>query len=226
MNKKIWIPILCAVLIIVGLALAFKEPIKHYVMVPHHVEKAGHALSKQNAKDIKHNQKSKRQPTYNTRNVSRIGEGDVGRFDPSYLNGKVIVPSVGINLPVLEGVSNTNLNYGAATMKPHQHMGKNNYVLAGHHTYNARMLFTPLMRVQKGAHVYLTDKSKVYDYQIDTLKRVDKHDTSLVESTKNARLTLVTCTDVEGTMRYIVQGKLEKSYDIHHAPKHIVQDLE
>ncbi len=48
--------------------------------------------------------------------------------------GGIAIPELGINLPIFKGLGNTELIYGAGTMKEEQVMGgENNYSLASHH---------------------------------------------------------------------------------------------
>lgn len=79
--------------------------------------------------------------------------------------GGIAIPELGINLPIFKGLGNTELIYGAGTMKEEQVMGgENNYSLASHHIFgitgSSQMLFSPLERAQNGMSIYLTDKEK------------------------------------------------------------------
>jgi len=219
MNKKIWVSIICAVLFLGGLGLALSEPIKHYLIIPHHVNTENDKLMKQSANDIKKNQKEKQNKkldySYDPNNVQSVGsEKPKNTIDPRYLNGMIIVPSVDIKLPILEGISNDNLNYGAGTMKPNQKIGQGNYALAGHYAYNKNALFTPLTDLPKDAKIYVTDKNKVYEYQVDKQFIVDPSHGEVIKDDQGDKIiTLVTCTDVEGSERLIIRGHLNKVYD-------------
>lgn len=237
-KKKLWIPISLIVIFLLGAGFALYEPIKHYFFMPHKIEHENKRIMKQSPKDIKANVKNHQSSnkntnsnglkyTYDSSNVQSIGDTkDVGQVDPRYMNGVIIVPSVNIKLPILEGVSNTNLNYGAGTMKPNQEMGKNNYALAGHHAYSEGALFTPLMHLPKNAKIYLTDKSKVYEYTTTKQFTVDKSQGQVIDDVKGKKMvTLVTCTDVEGTKRLIIQGNLTHTYKANQAPQSVAQQI-
>lgn len=226
-KKKVWIPIFLGIVFLVGLCVALYQPIKQHFFVPHHIEQENQKVLKQSSKDIDKNKKNDDlKYSYDSKNVQRLGEGKSGSIDPRYMNGVIIVPSVNIKLPILEGMSNTNLNYGAGTMKPHQKMGKNNYALAGHHAYNENALFTPLMRLPKHAKIYLTDKDKVYEYQTTKQFVVDKSQGQVINDVDGKKMvTLVTCTDVEGTKRLIIQGELKHTYDVNEAPSSVVKQI-
>jgi sortase A len=58
--------------------------------------------------------------------------GDIKNIDSRYIIGQIVVNDIGMNLPILKGISNSNLAVGAATMKDGQKMGEGNYALAGH----------------------------------------------------------------------------------------------
>lgn len=227
-KKKVWIPLILGLVFLAGLCVALYQPIKQHYLIPHHIEQENQKIMKQSSKDIdKNKKKNDLKYDYDSQNVQRVGETKVSKsVDPRYMNGMIIVPSVNIKLPILEGMSNTNLNYGAGTMKPHQQMGKNNYALAGHHAYNENALFTPLMHLPKHAKIYLTDKDKVYEYQTTKQFVVDKSQGQVINDVNNKKMvTLVTCTDVEGTKRLIIQGKLSHVYQFNNAPQSVAQQI-
>lgn len=96
-------------------------------------------------------------------------------FDKKNLIGQLSIPNIGMNLPILKGITNSNLAVGATTMKKDQTMGSGNYPLAGHYMKNRDLLFGSLMYIGIGDEVYITDKDTVYVYKI--------YDTVVVEDT-------------------------------------------
>lgn len=124
--------------------------------------------------------------------------------------GTIKIPVVDLNLPIGFGVGKAVLAVGAGTMKSEQVMGQGNYALAGHHMNNKNALFSPLMRVQKGNMIYLSDTQQTYQYQVTKIRHVDKSQSSVVDDVKGKQLvTLVTCDRAYGTdSRLIVQGEL------------------
>lgn len=147
----------------------------------------------------------------NIRSVDRVPiDVEVNR---NYLVSQLVIPSVGLNIPVLEGLTNENLNVASGTMKPGQTPGKGNYAIAGHHMLDENLLFTPLMRVQKFDSVYLTDKEYVYEYVVTDTFIVPPTEGQVIDDSQGAGIiTLVTCSDPAGTNRWIVRGKFLKSY--------------
>lgn len=226
-KKKVWIPFILGLVFLAGLCIALYQPIKQHYLIPHHIEHENHQVMQQSPKAIhqhKHNKDLKY--NYDSQNVQRLNGHQPRHIDARYMNGVIIIPSVHMKLPILEGISNTNLNYGAGTMKPHQVMGQGNYALAGHHAYNESALFTPLIHLPQKSTVYLTDKNKVYAYQTYQRVVVDKSQGQVINDVKGHRLlTLVTCTDVEGTKRLVIRGKLKHVYTMKNAPQHVVQQI-
>ena len=133
--------------------------------------------------------------------------------------GGIAIPQLEMNLPIFKGLDNINLFYGAGTMKPNQEMGKGNYSLASHRIFLGekadQKLFSPLANAEKGMKIYLTDKEKVYTYEIVEVKIVTPDRVDVIEDREGIdELTLVTCEDSNATERIIVKGNLKeiKSY--------------
>ena len=129
--------------------------------------------------------------------------------------GGIAIPEVEINLPIFKGLDNVNLFYGAGTMKPDQKMGEGNYSLASHHIFTAenasQMLFSPLVNAKAGMKIYLTDKDKVYTYEIREVKHVTPDRVDEIEDREGVKeITLVTCVDYNATERIIVKGDFKE----------------
>jgi len=122
--------------------------------------------------------------------------------------GEIIIPTVDIHLPIINGVSNASLSVGAATMKPNQVMGEGNYSLASHRMNNPNLLFTPLERVNLNDHVYLKDAHHRYTYKITEIIIIEPERVDVIEDVEGEQLlTLITCT-ADGTQRLKVRGEL------------------
>ena len=129
--------------------------------------------------------------------------------------GGIAIPEVEINLPIFKGLDNVNLFYGAGTMKANQKMGEGNYSLASHHIFTAenasQMLFSPLVNAKEGMKIYLTDKDKVYTYEIREVKHVTPDRVDEIEDRDGIKeITLVTCVDYDATERIIVKGDFKE----------------
>ena len=100
-------------------------------------------------------------------------------------------------------------------MKPDQKMGEGNYSLASHHIFTAenasQMLFSPLVNAKAGMKIYLTDKDKVYTYEIREVKHVTPDRVDEIEDREGVKeITLVTCVDYNATERIIVKGDFKE----------------
>ncbi|MBD5316531.1 MAG: class A sortase [Bacteroides sp.] len=189
----------------VGLALIFNGQIKNE-LVRENQTTGLHKITKNSVK--KNNEKK---GEYDFSKVKELGWQEVAQSrskkDYGYGIGALAIPSVGMYLPIEKGLSNTNMSIGGCTMRADQVMGKGNYPLAGHYMTNNGILFSPLERTQIGQKVYLTDMSKVYEYQITTKKVVDPTAVWLVDNTPNNVVTLITCAD-GGAKRWAIRGNL------------------
>ena len=141
--------------------------------------------------------------------------------------GGIAVPEVEINLPIFKGLDNVNLFYGAGTMKPNQKMGEGNYSLASHHIFTAenasQMLFSPLVNAKAGMKIYLTDKDKVYTYEIREVKHVTPDRVDEIDDREGINeITLVTCVDYDATERIIVKGDLKDIKPYSETPSDVI----
>ena len=215
-------------MVLVGLALIFNKPIRNFLIG----QQSNHyQVSKVSKQEIKKNESA--DVSYDFLAVEPVSIQSVLTSQASGTNlpviGGIAVPDVGINLPIFKGLGNTELTYGAGTMKENQVMGgDNNYALASHHVFglagSSKMLFSPLENAKVGMKIYLTDKSAIYTYVITAIESVtpDRSDV-ITDVPGQAQVTLVTCTDQEATERIIVQGDLESSVAYSKASKEMLQ---
>ncbi|PAV34458.1 class A sortase [Bacillus licheniformis] len=123
--------------------------------------------------------------------------------------GRITISSVNLKLPILKGTTNQNLLYGATTMRPDQKMGEGNYPLAGHHMKRESFLFGPLLNIEKGDTVKITDFKKDYIYAVTSKQFISEMDTDVIQETKKKEITLITCDKAVRTEgRLAVKGKL------------------
>lgn len=161
--------------------------------------------------------------TYDFNDIENIDAANVIRdnINPEHLPviGGIAIPEVEMNLPIYKGVSNEGMYLGAGTLNPNQEMGKSNYPLASHHSIDDSLLFAPLMKVEYGDTIYLTDLDKVYEYEIDYIETVHPDRVDLIQpisENETPIVTLVTC-DYSLNDRVIVRGSLVKEVEITHA---------
>ncbi|MGG4264408.1 class A sortase [Peribacillus simplex] len=129
--------------------------------------------------------------------------------------GAVIIKDLGVSLPILHGTNTQNLLVSATTVKNDQVMGKGNYVLAGHHMRDDRLLFGPLLKIEKGAYIHISDKRKIFTYKVKEKKIVHETDVSVLVDTRSPELTLITCdvTGIDTDKRVIVKSELVDTND-------------
>lgn len=143
---------------------------------------------------------------------------DIKNIDSKYIIGQIVINDIGLNLPILKGISNSNLAAGAATMKEGQKMGKGNYALAGHYNKNKYVLFGGIMYIKKGSVILITDKRYIYEYVVSDTKIAYDTETYLIsdqlaERKSKPLITLMTCYYSSKTgKRYFVIGEFVRKY--------------
>ena len=213
-RRNLFINILAGFLILLSLALIFNSKIRDIFLVWNTNKYQVNQVTKEN---IDENLKS--EGNFDFDSVKSISSEAVlaSQWDAQKLPviGGIAIPEVEINLPIFKGLDNVNLFYGAGTMKPDQKMGEGNYSLASHHIFTAenasQMLFSPLVNAKAGMKIYLTDKDKVYTYEITEVKHVTPDRVDEIEDRDGIKeITLVTCVDYNATERIIVKGDFKE----------------
>ena len=213
-RKNILINILVGFLILLSLALIFNAQIRDIFMVWNTNK---YQVSQVTKEKIEENKET--EGNFDFDSVKSISSEAVlaAQWDAQQLPviGGIAIPEVEINLPIFKGLDNVNLFYGAGTMKANQKMGEGNYSLASHHIFTAenasQMLFSPLVNAKAGMKIYLTDKDKVYTYEIREVKHVTPDRVDEIEDRDGIKeITLVTCVDYDATERIIVKGDFKE----------------
>jgi len=213
-RKNILTNILAGFLILLSLALIFNAQIRDIFMVWNTNK---YQVSQVTKEKIEENKET--EGNFDFDSVKSISSEAVlaAQWDAQQLPviGGIAIPEVEINLPIFKGLDNVNLFYGAGTMKANQKMGEGNYSLASHHIFTAenasQMLFSPLVNAKAGMKIYLTDKDKVYTYEIREVKHVTPDRVDEIEDRDGIKeITLVTCVDYDATERIIVKGDFKE----------------
>jgi len=214
-RKNLFINILASFLILISLALIFNSQIRNIFMIWNTNK---YQVSQVSKEKLEENERADGNFDFNS--VKAISSEAVlaAQWDAQKLPviGGIAIPELELNLPIFKGLNNINLYYGAGTMKPDQVMGQGNYSLASHHVFSAKnaenMLFSPLDRAEKGMKIYLTDKDKVYSYEITEVKRVTPDRVDEIQDREGIdEITLVTCVDYDAAERIIVKGILSET---------------
>ena len=213
-RRNLFINILAGFLILLSLALIFNSKIRDLFLVWNTNK---YQVSQVTKEKIEENKET--EGNFDFDSVKSISSEAVlaAQWDAQQLPviGGIAIPEVEINLPIFKGLDNVNLFYGAGTMKANQKMGEGNYSLASHHIFTAenasQMLFSPLVNAKAGMKIYLTDKDKVYTYEIREVKHVTPDRVDEIEDREGVKeITLVTCVDYNATERIIVKGDFKE----------------
>lgn len=158
---------LSAFLIITGLAFIL-SPLFTEKMVEQQIEKTNKAIESITAEEIELNRLMKAEYDYSAiTDVSVITAAvAVSQFEDPNIVGLLKIPELGIDLPILNGVSDANLMAGAGTMVPDLVMGEGNFSLASHYMKDPKLLFGNLLNAQPEMSVKITDKRNIYEYKI------------------------------------------------------------
>ena len=199
--------LLIILLFVSGLLLIFHQQVETYLVS----NDTKQVLQQPMKKEQK--QSTGEKPTYNYDEIKSVGFADVVKAqrrsnkNVDYI-GKIAIPSVHILLPIIEGVTNQSMCVGAGTMKPGQQMGKGNYALASHNMNDYKTLFSPLLNIQNGAKIYLTNGSETFVYQVNRKEYINPKQVDVIDDEPGkTEITLITCS-MDGKQRLLVQGIL------------------
>lgn len=110
------------------------------------------------------------------------------------LIGKLIVPSLNMNLSIGIGVSERNMSQGVGTMRADQVMGEGNYPVIGHNMNRRGVLLSDLNKMEIGNQIILEDKNYYYYYKATEKKIVNKSEGQIINNRKDIKeITIITC---------------------------------
>lgn len=153
-------------LIVLGILLIF-SPLINKQIIKKRVTTTQNIIEEVTFEKIEENKK--KEAIYDFSAIRDVGiistiQGNIN-FDDENVIGQIVIEDINMNLPILKGLTNANLLAGAATMVPDIQMGKGNFSLAGHYMKD-NLLFGSLLNIEIGTIVKITDKSKIYEYEI------------------------------------------------------------
>lgn len=164
-------------------------------------------------------------------NVANYAQARANNFETTnnWGIGKLIIPKVDIDLPVLAGLSNENLLTGAATYRAEQQLGKGNYVLLAHNIFEQDVLLHRIKKLTKDDKIYVTDFKDIYTYDVTLNKVIEETEVSYIESNSEVGhelLTLLRCEGNIGTIhRRVVQAKLSHIEPIKDANSQVLENI-
>lgn len=129
----------------------------------------------------------------------------------THLEGMLKIDKINLNLPILKGATERNMQIALASM---EHSGKlgdvGNYAITGHRNRTYGRNFNRLDEVEEGDILEATDGENNYQYIVHEKLYVLPEETWVLDSKKGEKeITLITCHPmVNPTHRLIVKGKI------------------
>lgn len=123
----------------------------------------------------------------------------------------MVIPKINLNVAVAEGTDNVTLKYALGHFEGTAMPGENgNFCVAGHRSYTYSQYFNRLDEVGKGDEIIVRSKKGEFTYVVYDISTVLPTEVSVLDETKDATVTLVTCTPIRSaTHRLIVKGRLK-----------------
>lgn len=211
--------IISILLIIIGILLISMPYISDFILkISNEANKK--EMDKLTWEDIEKNQE--REAEFNLDSVEDV---DLTRtllgsrnLDKNLIIGQLIIPDINLSLPIVKGISESNLLGGVGTMKEKQRMGQGNYTLAGHYVNRKDTLFGGLMDIKEGSTIYMTDKKTMYEYTVYKIEIVPDTAIEMLSDDRSkerdkAIISLMTCYySSETGKRFFAIGELVDQY--------------
>ena len=122
--------------------------------------------------------------------------------------GILNIPKINLEIGIIEGVSYEDIKYVVGHFPGSPMPGeKGNFSIAGHRISYFGQAFKDIDKLEKGDKVKVTYNGKEYTYEITDMYEVTPNETEALNPTKDATITIVTCT-TDAKNRVIVKGKL------------------
>jgi sortase A len=131
--------------------------------------------------------------------------------DISSAIGIINIPKIDLKVAVGEGIENKTLKYAVGHFEGTAMPGeKGNFAVAGHRSYTYSEYFNRLDELNVGDDIIVKTSKGEFTYKVYDKKVVEPTEVSVLDKTKEATITLVTCTPIRvATHRLIVKGKLQ-----------------
>jgi sortase A len=125
--------------------------------------------------------------------------------------GVIKIPKLDLKVAVGEGIDNNTLKYAVGHFEGTSMPGeKGNFAVAGHRSYTYSEYFNRLDELEEGDDIIVTTKTGEFTYKVYEKRVVEPTEVSVLNKTKGAEITLVTCTPIRvATHRLVVKGKLQ-----------------
>jgi sortase A len=127
--------------------------------------------------------------------------------------GIIQIKKIKVKSPIVEGVSDANLNSGIGHIPGTAMPGEpGNCALAGHRSYTFGKFFNRLDKLEIGDEIIINTKKEDLIYEVDNINVVTPDDTSVLKGSKDENvITLITCTPIYvASHRLIVRAGLKE----------------
>lgn len=139
----------------------------------------------------------------------RVSKIVVSGTKPKPVTNRLVIPTIGVDMPILEGPTEKVLDRGGAWHLPNTSDPSKggNTVLSGHrwkYLPPSSMTLYLLDRVQDGDPIIIYWKGVEYDYIVSGRKVVTPKQVDILNNTDSPRLTIFTCTPLFSTSHRLV----------------------
>lgn len=146
----------------------------------------------------------------NTEQVKEIKDETDEKIDDSDVIAILRIPTINCEEIVRKGSDKRALHGALGHVAKTANPGElGNCAIAGHRNYNFGLYFNRLNEVRLDDEIMIDTKDATYTYKVMSIKVVEPEEVSVLESTDEATITLITCTPLYiATHRLIVSGSL------------------
>ncbi|WP_243122215.1 class D sortase [Clostridium thermarum] len=120
------------------------------------------------------------------------------------------IPRIELTVAVVQGTEPKDLKYAVGHFENTAMPGENgNFCVAGHRSYTYSEYFNRLDELEKGDKIIAKTEKGTFEYEVYEKTVVEPTEVAVLEPTKEATITLVTCTPIRvATHRLIIKGRL------------------
>lgn len=122
--------------------------------------------------------------------------------------GIMLIPKINVKVIIAEGTDVETLKYYVGHFKDTAEPGvKGNFAVAGHRNYIYNEMFRDVHKLDSGDEIIVRTRKGEFKYKVNGSKVVEPTELSVLDQTKDATVTLITCTN-SGKQRYVITGEL------------------
>jgi sortase A len=143
-------------------------------------------------------------------NIEQPEEEETEIFLTGNAIGIMSIPKIGLDVAIGEGIDMNTLKYALGHFPNTPMPGSSgNFAVAGHRSYTYNKYFNRLDELEVGDEIHVTTLDGDFTYKVDNISIVEPEQVSVLNSTINSTITLVTCTPIRvATHRLIIKGTL------------------